>query len=184
MGMKSYFVSGVLVLAYGLAPISRADEPDATAVHKRLDYFVGNWDVAVKFKLPEGKEGGGKSGLKTEWIVNNKFIREAYESKFMGQPLSIWQMRGFDTTTGKWVEFQLHAEGDNTHTMQLTGPSPAGDAPMTLSGESIDSMTKKPVKLRTVTTVIDKDHYRLEWFMRRQGEKEDRTVVLEHTRKQ
>ena len=183
MCLKNLIVIGLFLVGIGGTPLLRADDPDAAAVHKRLEYFVGNWDVAVKFKLPDGKEGGGKSALKTEWIVNNKFIREAYDSKFMGQPLSIWQMRGFDNTLNKWVEFQLHAEGEKTHTMQLDGPNPSGDAPMTLSGDSLDSMTKKPVKLRTVTTIVDPDHYRLEWYMTRQGEKEERTVVLEHTRK-
>ncbi len=156
---------------------------DTESPHKRLEYFVGTWDVAVKYRLPDGKEGGGKSVCKTDWIVNDKFIREAYDSKFMGQPLVVWQMRGFDTTLNKWVEFQLHAEGDQTHTMQLEGPSPKNGEALTMTCDSVDSFTKKPVKLRTVTTIVDKDHYKLEWFMTRQGEKEERSVVLDHTRR-
>lgn len=173
-------LSFILLFSSGLCGLAGED---AESPHKRLEYFVGTWDVVVKFRLPDGKEGGGKSVCKTEWIVNEKFIREAYESTFMGQPLVVWQMRGFDTTLNKWVEFQLHAERDQTHTMQLQGTTPKNGEAFTLTGDTIDTATKKPVKMRTVTTITDHDHYKLEWFMTRQGEKEERTVVLDHTRR-
>jgi Protein of unknown function (DUF1579) len=50
-------------------------------------------------------------------------------------------------------------------------------------GESLDPATGKPYKLRTVTTILDRDHFTLEWFRPDDGGKENRVVSMSHTRK-
>jgi hypothetical protein len=172
------------VLALALAATTRADDkksPEDPTRH--LDFFVGDWDVAVKYKLPDGKEYEGKAACVTRRVLNGRFIQQEYTSRMNNQPLTIWQLLGFDMVQKKFVETDLHAHGDNAHTMHTDGTFSDDGKVLTLRGDTIDSMTGKPVKLRAVTTIKDKDHYLLEWFITDDSGKEDRKVVLSHTRK-
>jgi hypothetical protein len=177
-----FFVATVLFL--GMVCIAPAQEGKPPSEHdKRLEYFVGAWDVAVQFKLPDGKEGGGKAVCQTKWVLDGKFLRQEYKSKFMGQPLTVWQLLGHDDLKKKFVEFQLHVDGKQAHTMHNEGIFSENGKVLTLTGDSIDAFTGKPVKLRTVTTIVDENRYTLEWFIAEPGSKEERKVVLTHTRK-
>ncbi len=181
--MKGKLLLVTLFAACAAAEAPAADNGAAAKPHMRLAYFVGRWDVAVHFRLPNGKEGDGKADCRTDWILGENFVRQAYDSHFMGQPLLIWQLLGYDSAAKTWVEFQLHAQGKTTHTFHSQGAFSDDGKVLTLSGDSVNSFTGKMVKLRTATTVSDNDHYTLEWFMTEPGGKEERTVVLRHTRK-
>jgi hypothetical protein len=176
----------VTILSFALAAAAAlgqdAPAPGAGAPDKRLAYFVGTWDVSVRYKLGD-KEQEGKSLCQTKAVLEGKFIQQDYTSKMMGQPLLVRQTLGYDTLKKKFVEFQLHVHGPSTHTMQSEGTFSDDGKVLTLSGDSVSGMTGKPVKLRTVTTIADENHYTLEWFVTEAGGKEERQVVLIHTRK-
>src|SRR4051812_15737931 len=111
----------VAVLAVAAA-VAQADEKSAAADPvKRLDYFVGSWDVAVKYRLPDGKEYEGKSACVTRRVLNGRFVQQEYQSRMNNQPLTIWQILGYDTVQKRFVETHLNAHGDNTHTMHTGG---------------------------------------------------------------
>lgn len=103
---------------------------------------------------------------------------------FGGQPLTVWQLTGYDSIQKKYVEFELHSDGSGTHTLHNEGSFSDDGKVLTLAGDSMDGMTGKPVKLRTVTTIVDDDHFTLEWFFKEPGgSSEERKVVLSHTRR-
>ena len=54
---------------------------------------------------------------------------------------------------------------------------------LTMRGDRTDPMTGQTGKMRTVTTIADKDHYTLEWYMTGADGKEEKVVTLVHTRK-
>ncbi len=174
----------VLLLFGVIVPVAHSGEPKAPAVaDKHLAYFVGSWDVVVKYKLGDGQEREGHSRCETQPILDGKFIRQEYQSKLMGQPLIIWQLLGYDSLQKKYVEFQLHAHGPNTHTTHGDGAFTDDGKVLTLHIDTLDAMTGKPAKLRTVATIQDDDHYTLEWFYAEPGGKEERKVALTHTRR-
>jgi hypothetical protein len=51
-------------------------------------------------------------------------------------------------------------------------------------GEQTDPLSGETRRLRTVTTIIDKDHYTVEWFQAGVDGIEQKAVTLIHTRKQ
>jgi len=165
-----------------VAATASADDKKADPM-KKLDVLVGAWDVAVKYKLPDGKEHEGKADCVTKRVLNGRFLQQEYKSMTNNQPQIIWQMLGYDTIQKKFVEFDLHARGDSAHTIQTYGDFSDDGKVLTLRGDSIDGFTGKPVKMCTVTTIHDEDHYTLEWFITGDSGKEDRRVVLTHTRK-
>lgn len=181
--MKVQWFTGLALVATLSAVAQGQENKTADEPQKRLEYFVGDWDVAVQFRLPDGKDGQGKSSCHTKGILDGKFVHQEYKSKFMGQQLIVWQLLGYDSLKKKWVEFDLHLEGDRTHTMSTEGALSADGKVLTLTGDSIDGFTGKPVKMRTVTTIVDDNKYTLEWFITDSSGKEERKVMLTHVRK-
>lgn len=173
-----------LILAFGMAGVALAQDAKQPAdPAKGLQYFVGKWDATVQFKLPDGTEHEGKTSCDTKTILDGKFIQQEYKSTLGGQPLTVLQFVGYDMVKKKFVEFDIHAEGPQTSTMHSEGSfSPEGKV-LTLAGDEIYVQTGKTVHMRTVTTIVDNDHYTLEWFMTEPGGKEERKVVLKHVRK-
>ena len=50
-------------------------------------------------------------------------------------------------------------------------------------GIRTDPLTGETNKLRIVTTIADRDHYTVEWFMTGKDGKEEKTVTMIHTRR-
>jgi hypothetical protein len=181
--MRAQLIVIPLVLA-GMASVAQAEDKKPTAERdKRLEYFVGSWDVTARYKLPDGRYSAGNAVCESRWVLSDKFVKQEYKSIVMGQPLTVVQILGFDTIKKKFVEFQLHVHGPQTHTLHNEGAFSEDGRVLILIGDSIDGFTGKPVKLRAVTTVVDKDHYALDWFRTQAGGKEEHTVVLEHSRR-
>ena len=175
----------ILPLALGtMTSLAQGQEakPD-TEQHKRMEYLIGTWDVAVKFRLPDGKDGEGTATCQTKWILDDKVVHQEYKSKFMGQPLTVVQLLSYDTVKKRFVEFQLHVDPTGVHTTHNEGAFSDDGKILTLVGDSIDGFTGKPVKVRGVTTIVDENRYTVEWFITEPGGKEERRVVLTHTRK-
>jgi hypothetical protein len=50
-------------------------------------------------------------------------------------------------------------------------------------GDGHDPSTNKPYKLRTVTIILDNDHFTLVWFRTNDAAKEEKVVSMAHSRK-
>lgn len=83
------------------------------------------------------------------------------------------------------MQFQLHAGGGApTQTRHLEGAFSEDGIVLTLAGDSFDSFIAKPVRMRTVTKVLDEDNFVVEeWCCMEPGEGEELKVVLRHARK-
>jgi hypothetical protein len=116
--------------------------------------------------------------------VGGAFLQQEYASTFRGARLIVRQLLGHDDQRGVFVQFQLHEGGGApTRTRHLEGAFSNDGTVLTLAGDTFDSFTGGPVRLRTVTRVVDEDHFTVEeWFME-PGEREELVVVLHHQRK-
>jgi hypothetical protein len=148
--------------------------------HRRLDVLAGAWDVTVKFPVGPGKHMEGKSSCEAQWVFDGRFMRQEYTSTFAGKPLTIVRYLGFDRHKGKFVEVQF--ESTHTDVMHNEGDISSDGKTITCFGTHIDAAAGKEVKVRTVTTIADKDNFTLELFY---GEGEEaKTVTLTHKRKE
>jgi hypothetical protein len=187
MNTKSLFAVACFALFAAFCPAllaQKKDEPDLTAPgdeHKKLDTLAGSWEVAVTFVIEPGKEGKGKAACESKWALGGRFLHQKYESVFMGQPLIVEQYLGFDRHKRKVVE--LYMNSMDTGVMHNEGDFSKDGKTITCTGTKLDAATGKDAKIRTVTTVIDKDNYTLEWFMTGPDGKESKVVTLTHKRK-
>jgi hypothetical protein len=135
--------------------------------------------VIVKFPVGPGKVMEGKASCEAGWVMDGRFLRQEYSSSFAGKPLTVVRYLGFDRHKGKFVE--VHLESTHTDVMYSEGSISTDVKAITCWGTHIDAATGKEVKVRTVTTFIDKHAFTLDMVY---GEdKESKTVTLSHKRK-
>jgi hypothetical protein len=159
-------------------PPSNADVPGP--VHKKLSGLVGNWDVAIQYKLGENLRQGTAS-CEAKWILDGRFIQQDYRSQFQGSPFHVVQLLGYDGARRKTIEIKL--DNLSTGIMHNEGSISDDGKVITNEGEGLDPATRKPYKLRTVTTMVDFDHFTLEWFRVDDANKANRFVSMTHIRK-
>jgi hypothetical protein len=181
-------VAAVLLLVPGLgmaqenknkpADMPPADDPGV--VHKQMASLAGSWDVAVTYVI-EGKEHKGTAKCEAKWILDGRFLQQDYKSTLQGKPFAVLQLLGYDNQKKKTIEIMM----DNLSTGMLHNEgSIDGDGKViTNEGEMSDRAAGKVVNLRTVTTIIDPDHYTLEWFNSGKDGAFEKTVSMLHTRR-
>jgi Protein of unknown function (DUF1579) len=160
---------------------SQAEHGDAPGpVHHRLDDLAGTWDVVVRYTIGD-KEHEGTANCEAKWILDGRFLEQVYKSRFQGKPYEVIQLLGYDNVGKKTIEIKL--DNMSTGIMHNEGSISEDGNVITNVGKSLDPATGKPYKLRTVTTVVDHDHFTLEWYGTEEGGKEAKVVSMSHTRK-
>ncbi len=150
--------------------------------HKKLDVLAGDWDVIVKFPVAPGKTMEGRSTCEAKWVMDGRFLRQEYSSTFAGKPLTVVRYLGFDRYKRKFLE--LHMESTHTDVMHCEGTISEDGKTITCVGSGIDLAAGKKAKVRTVTTITDKDTFTLEMQYAGVEGEAAKTVTLAHKRKQ
>jgi hypothetical protein len=174
----------ILLFAGILVPGSSAqDQPKSAplAELEALNPLVGTWDVALQFKIGPGKMADGKATCETKWILDGHVVHQEYKSSMNGKPYTTLEWLGYDQRKEKFFEVIMNSMESAVHHNE--GVLSKDGKTLTQSGNRMNPVTNKPETLRTVLTFQDKDHYTLEWFLPDEQGKEQRTVILRHTRK-
>ena len=159
-----------------MAEMMKATQPGEH--HKQLDNLVGNWDVVVKFKYGPGPERQSKASSEAKWILGGRFIQQEYKNQ-SGQ--EVLQFIGYDNQNKRFFEIKM--DNMDTGVLRTEGAISGDGKVITNYGDRTDPVTGKTSKLRTVTTIDDKDHYTVEWYQSGENGKEEKVVTMIHTRK-
>ena len=155
-----------------------ADEPGT--VHKQMEPLAGSWDIDITYVI-NGQENHGKAKCEAKWILDGRFLRQEYHSNMMGKPFTVIQHLGYDNQKKKTIEIMM--DSMSTGVLHNEGSISEDGKTITNHGETRDPATGKTVKLRTVYTIIDPDHFKLEWFDVGDDGKETKGVSMIHTRR-
>jgi len=184
-------IAALTVLGLVVAPLvghsQQSRERDRTAkvdvpgpAHHRLDDLAGNWDVTIRYKMGD-KEHEGKASCESKWVLDGRFLQQDYKSLFQGKPYEVIQLLGYDNVGKKTIEIKL--DSMSTGVLHNECSISEDGRVITNFGKSVDPATGKPYKLHTVTTIVDHDHFTLEWFGTEDGGKESKVVSMAHIRK-
>jgi hypothetical protein len=151
--------------------------------HKRLASMAGKWTYTMTMWMAPGAppttEPGGT--IESSMVLGGRYLQSTYKGSVMGQPFEGHGLDGYDNVTkehfGTWVDNM----GTGVMIMKGKCEDPACKV-MTSVGEMNDPMAGGPVKVRTVTTHVDKDNFKFEMFMVG-GEQDQKTMEINAKRK-
>jgi hypothetical protein len=171
-------VSMASILAGAPVQSQMPDVMKPGAGHRRLDPLVGSWDVAVRFRFGTGPERTGRARAQAVWTLDGRLLRQDYTAESGQLTLQQW---GFDNQRGTY--YLIKFDNFETGVVHAEGSVSEDGRTITTIGDRVDPMTGKVGVLRIVLTLIDADHFNIEWYARQQDGSETRTVLMEHTRR-
>lgn len=149
--------------------------------HKAIEALAGEWDAKMSFTMAPGMpptEGTGV--MKAMMTLGGRQLHQSYKGTFMGMPFEGAGTTGYNNAT-KLVE-ATWSDNMGTATIFSTGPMDANKKGFTITGSYEDPMQGK-VTMRQVTTIADKDHYKIEFFNKGSDGKEFKSGEITATRK-
>jgi hypothetical protein len=176
------FVTGALT-GFGAEPTledyAKAGQPGPE--HKKLEPLVGSWTYTMKMWMDPAKppmEGNGTAERK--WILGGRFVQEENVSESFGEKFTGIGITGYDNTQGKFTSGWI--DSMSTSLMASTGTIDKEGKVLTFTSESLDPVTKKPVKSKDVIKMESKDKQVSEMYKILDG-KEVKVMELIYTRK-
>lgn len=129
--------------------------------HAMLAKSVGKWNCVTKmWPMPGETPIESKATAEMKMILDGRFLQEDFKGDMMGQPFTGMNIIGYNgftkQCTSVWVDSMT------TETMVTTGTCSADGKVCTLEGTMTDPMTKKPAKIKIVTTHMSDDQMKME----------------------
>ncbi len=150
--------------------------------HKKLEAFVGTFDVKVKTWEKPGaapQESAGTSEGKM--VLGGRYVHEDFQGTFMGQPFTGMGMTGYDNVQKKFVS--TWADTMSTGIMTSTGKANASGNGMDMSGSMADPVTGKMMTVQQKVEIADNDHHRFEMWGPAPDGKNFKMLEIEYTRR-
>jgi hypothetical protein len=95
-------------------------------------------------------------------VLGGRYLEQRFTGSFMSQTFEGIGHTGFDNYKKKYVSTWIDSMG--TMIMVTQGTADASGKVITSSGTVDDFVTKKPVTIKTVVTLVDPDHYTYEMW--------------------
>jgi len=125
--------------------------------HQVLDYFVGDWAYTAKFWMsPDAppEESAGTSS--TQWIMDGRFIEQAFVGAFMGSPFNGKMTMGFDNLKKMYVSTWI----DDMSTGIMTSEATYDAASQSFTEHGSHSCPIDGTRhFRAIIKIIDKNTY-------------------------
>jgi hypothetical protein len=149
--------------------------------HKHLDYFVGDWESLVKMYGEPGSEPlTHKQEITVKWILGGRYLRSHLKGNLMGRPYDVFVFTGYDNYNEKVFAIQLSSM--DTGYFITTGTLSKDGKLRTETGMMNDASGKK-INVKAVTTLLDKNKYKYEFYTIDAKGKETKTMEINYTRK-
>jgi len=147
--------------------------------HKYFDYFIGDWTFDNTMYM--GDEPMTSKGSATwGWKLGGRYVESTYTGDFMGQPFTGWGVDGYDRANQSY--FSLWFDTAGTGYMAGHGVLSKDGKTLTTSGTMMDPMVGAEVAHRSVTTIVDKDHFTFVMFQTMPGQEETKAMEMNYTR--
>jgi hypothetical protein len=151
----------------------------ATPEHRQLDFWIGDWDVAIRARQSPTSEWGDAKGVQhVEAILGGCAIAETFTAAGPGTP---WAGRSFSSwqpKAGKWRQTWVDDSGSY---LAFVGGLEAGE--LTLYGEPRDQ-AGTTVQMRMVFQAVTPRSLHWEWQRTDDGWKTNQPMMkIDYTRR-
>ena len=136
--------------------------------HKVLDAFTGTWKAEVTAWMDPSAEPMVMPGTMTnDWVMDGKFLRQKFTGDFLGEKFTGLGYWGFNNATKEYESVWL--DSTNTAITVSTGKPDVNEHTFTTHGVEVDPRSGQKVRIKSVTTVQDKDHHTFERYYMTDG---------------
>lgn len=149
--------------------------------HKVLDYFVGEWDYTLEWKMSAKDKATKSSGTTTgEWILDGRFIKMNAQGTSMGQPFEGFGHMGYDNATKKYTS--LWIDNMSTGMLKSWGYYYPSSKKFVEWGKFMDPIMGKQA-FRAVTDIKKDNKFTYEMYITGKDGKEFELMEITYTRK-
>ncbi len=148
--------------------------------HKQLAKLAGTWKSKMKSWMEPGKAPIESAGTNVqEMILDGRYLQSTETGLMGGAPFTGIGVTGFNNATKKF--FETWMDSMSTGVALFEGTSSADGKTMTMESH-MDHPAMGPVTMRTVTKLLDDDHYTFEMFNTDKSGKEQKTMEITYSR--
>jgi hypothetical protein len=152
--------------------------------HRKLDGYVGQWDVTTKYWMAPGMPPQINQGTsEIKWILDGRFLQENFQSVMqMGDEPATFKgfgLTGYDNIKQQYVG--IWADTMSTSVIESAGHIDQSTGALVLISHFDDPMTGDPTTMRTVFTIISDTEALMEAF-KPLGEQEFKCLEIAYTR--
>jgi hypothetical protein len=125
-------------------------------MHKKLEPFIGKFDVEAKFWMAPGTEPMASVGkAHHEWILGGRYIAQHFEGEFMGQSFKGLGTTGYDNYRKEYLSTWIDSMST---TMMFTTGQLEGNT-WTYTGKMDDPMSGQTMDVTEKIWIEDNDHH-------------------------
>ena len=185
MKARKAALAALLVAALAAAPALALQEmtpPKPGKEHEFLKQFEGEWESTAKFVMAPGQEPMVSKGKETcRLIAGGLFLVIDTDAEMMGEKFVGHGTLGYDVLRKKYTGSWIDSTATGVYLVEGTVDEKA--KVFTEWMEGADPRTGKPLKLRMVHEIKDKDSRVLTFSMPGPDGKETQTGTIEYKRK-
>jgi hypothetical protein len=149
--------------------------------HKKLEPMIGEWEINTKFYMdPSQPPAESKGSAVNSWMLGNRYFHQTIKGEFGGMKFEGAGVIGYDNLQKKYVFAWIDNMG--TGIEHGVGHMDKDGKVLTFHHEEIDPLTGKMSKGKDVTTIIDNDNFKTE-FYKVEGDKEIKMMDVFYKRK-
>ncbi len=149
--------------------------------HKVLDYFVGDWDYTLGWKMSAKDKATKSSGTTTaKWILGGRYIKMHAQGTSMGQPFEGFGHMGYDNATKKYTG--LWIDNMSTGMLKSWGYYYPSSKKFVEWGKFHDPILGKQA-FRAVTNIKKENTFTYEMYITGEDGKEFQMMKIKYTRK-
>jgi hypothetical protein len=150
--------------------------------HKRLEPFVGAWNVDVTSQMAPGQPPEHSTGESVQrWVLDGRFILQEHTGSMMNMPFKGLGLWGYDNVDKQYVGIWGDTMG--TGLMQSTGQYDDKTKSWTMLG-SFKDPSGTVIKTREVITLVSNDKHTFDFYMPGPDGKDVKAMTIVYTRKE
>ncbi len=147
------------------------------SMHQKLAERAGKWKNRAKMWMKPGSPPvETRSSSETKMILGGRYLKMFYEGSVSNMPFKGISIAGYDNHKKKFFSIWIDTMG--TGVLLSEGQYDATGKILTEIGEMDDVATGQKLKMKIVTTMLDRDSYKLEMYSHYPGRKPFKSMEL------
>ena len=150
--------------------------------HLFLKKMEGSWTAKIlMWPAPGAPAVSSTASSEMRLILGGRYLEQTHTGSWSGMPFEGRSVMGFDNFSHQMESFWYDSMGTGfLHSVGTLNPE---GTVLRDQAETVDTLSGKKVRSRSVTTLVGADTIRMEMFWQKEGEEEFKTMEIVYGRK-